>query len=204
MILANASTVKINLFYPEAYLPKWHPEHTLNTYLISSTTVMVAFAAALFTIRLLSSRLKPHLTTRVILTVSCICIPAIVILAISARGSIYQTLPKGLNRLNIHPGNSQGYVYPRQFAREIIEWNHDNHALGASEVIEGRGNDLVWTLNPSVVQHVGRHSLKGDYFSAANEEDRVVAEELFNFAFELNDAEELKKEHFKMTGQEPG
>ncbi|KAK4495944.1 hypothetical protein PRZ48_013212 [Zasmidium cellare] len=200
--LSTDHDFKISLFYPEVHLPQWQPEATLRSFIISSTVVVAAFATALFVIRLSSSRLKPHLTMRVILTVSCICVPALIALAISAGRSIYRPLPIGLNRLETHHSNSQAYVFPRQLAKNIIEWNKDGHALGASEVVNGRENELVWTLNPSVIQHVGRKSLKTEYFALADKNDRATAEQLFNFAFELNDADELRKEHLKALGQE--
>ncbi|KAF2165681.1 hypothetical protein M409DRAFT_23971 [Zasmidium cellare ATCC 36951] len=200
--LAATHDFKINLFYPEIYLPQWHPEDALRSFIMSSSALVVIFATAMFVIRLSSSRLRPHLTIRVILTVSCICVPALIALAISAGRTIYRPLPLGLNRLENHYSNSQAYVFPRKLAKEIIEWNNDGHALGASAVVNGRGHEVVFTLNPSVVQHVGRHSLKAEYFELADEADRATAEELFNFAFELNDADELRKEHLRALEQQ--
>lgn len=55
--------------------------------------------------------------------------------------------------------------------------------------------ELRWALTPSVLQHVGQKSTKGDDFGEAAKYGRSVAEKLWNFAFELNDAGILRREH---------
>jgi hypothetical protein len=52
-----------------------------------------------------------------------------------------------------------------------------------------------WAVTPSVIQHVGGKSSKGDDLGSNAKYDRTVAEKIWNFRFERFDAEALKKEH---------
>ncbi|KAI9776242.1 MAG: hypothetical protein M1839_000475 [Geoglossum umbratile] len=54
---------------------------------------------------------------------------------------------------------------------------------------------IKWAMTPSVLQHVGRRSSKGDDYGEAAKYHRTVAEKLWNFQFELNDKEALHKEN---------
>lgn len=65
----------------------------------------------------------------------------------------------------------------------------------------GRGEELRWALTPSVMQHVGRKSSKGDDFGKGAKWQRSVAEKLWNFEFERNQVVRLGEEHARFGGR---
>lgn len=84
---------------------------------------------------------------------------------------------------------SQAFVFPREKAGDLIEWYEEKpRRRGDVDVViahYGRRNDeLKLALTPSVVQHVGRISSKGN-----------TPHKMFNFAFETNNAAQLRLEH---------
>lgn len=96
----------------------------------------------------------------------------------------------------------QSLLFPRDRASDLIEW-YESKKIGfvdtlAEEFADGNPEErLRWALTPSVMQHVGSKSTKGDDFGTAAKYHRSVAEKLWNFAFELNDRERLREEHLK-------
>lgn len=67
-------------------------------------------------------------------------------------------------------------------------------------------NEIRWAVTPSIVQHVGRKSSKGADISSRvktnSKTELTDVEKLWNFGFEMNDAEALRAEHdaVKMRG----
>lgn len=62
-------------------------------------------------------------------------------------------------------------------------------------------NEIRWAVTPSIVQHVGRKSSKGvdndisSHVKIKSKAELTVVEKLWNFEFEMNDAEALRAEH---------
>jgi len=93
---------------------------------------------------------------------------------------------------------SQGFVFPREKARTLSEF-FEQKKIGfvdmLTEEYADQHKELRWALTPSIIQHVGRKSSKGDDFGAAAKYQMTVAEKLWNFAFERNNAVDLRSEH---------
>jgi hypothetical protein len=107
-------------------------------------------------------------------------------------------LPTGVNVVNKHGCCSQGFVFPRQKARDLIAWYEEAHVGFVDMLTEeyaDKHGELRLAMTPSVIQHVGRHSSKGDDFGENAKHELSVAEKLWNFDFELFDEDALRKEH---------
>jgi hypothetical protein len=104
----------------------------------------------------------------------------------------------GISVMNNYGCCSQGLVFPRNKAQDMIKWFEQKKSGFVDMLTEEYADklgDTRWALTPSVIQHVGSKSSKGDDYGAKAKHNRSVAEKLWNFGFELNDAAALKKEH---------
>ena len=59
--------------------------------------------------------------------------------------------------------------------------------------------ELRWAITPSVIQHIGIKSSKVDDYGPMSKHGLSVAEKIWNFAFERNDVDALRKEHWRAT-----
>ena len=102
-------------------------------------------------------------------------------------------IPKGVTEMKRYACCSQALVFPRQKAGELISWYQQKPRKGDVDVViekfATRNNELRWALTPSVVQHIGRISSKGN-----------APHKIFNFAFEMNDVAKLRAEHAGIAG----
>lgn len=103
---------------------------------------------------------------------------------------------------------SQSLVYPRGKVQDLINW-YETKKIGfvdmLTEEYADQHGELRLALTPSVIQHIGRKSSKGDDFGADSKYHISVAEKLWNFAFEQNSATELREEHSRMVNtKQPG
>lgn len=87
-----------------------------------------------------------------------------------------------------------------------------------TEEMADQGHELRWALTPGVMQHIGGRSSKGDDFGegGGKEKEREeggavegkgkgkgqmsVAEKLWSFGFEKNEAGALRREHLRFGG----
>lgn len=100
---------------------------------------------------------------------------------------------------------SQAFVFPRSRIPELVELytsKHIGYVDMLTEEYANAKNEIRWAVTPSIVQHVGRKSSKGgdddDILpprQVKSKSQLTVAERLWNFGFELNDAEALRAEH---------
>jgi hypothetical protein len=109
-------------------------------------------------------------------------------------------LPVGVNEMPQFGCCSQSLVFPQSRAGDLIEW-YESKKIGfvdtLTEEMADRNHELRWALTPSVMQHIGRKSSKEDDFEKDSKHHMIVAEKLWNFAFELNTAERLREEHLQ-------
>ncbi|KAJ9649471.1 hypothetical protein H2199_000246 [Coniosporium tulheliwenetii] len=188
----------LRLFYTEEFLG-WNSEEW-PTYLFYSVLTVSISAAILLSIR----RIRPTkmataaLTNRNILIICGICIPAYILLFFAAGRATVLPLPHGLNEMNKFGCCSQGFVFPRSRAQDLIEYYTSRHVgfvdMLTEEYADERG-ETRWAITPPVIQHVGRKSSKGDDFGKNSKYHMSVAEKLWNFEFEKYDAESLRREH---------
>ncbi|KAG9243970.1 hypothetical protein BJ878DRAFT_442265 [Calycina marina] len=106
-------------------------------------------------------------------------------------------ISNGVEEMNKYACCAQGLVYNQARVPRLIEWYREKH-LGYVDVLaESLGDTGTvgsrWALTPSVVQHVGTFSTKGE--DKLKKGEVSVSQQRWNFAFELNDASMLKIEH---------
>lgn len=111
----------------------------------------------------------------------------------------------GTNEIPPHACCAQGIVYPKTKIPMLTKWYEENR-IGfvdslAEKLADERGNETGarWGIAPSVLQHVGSKSSKGDNWGHDKPGKMSEAEKLWNFEFELNDAEKLREEHEKQA-----
>lgn len=84
----------------------------------------------------------------------------------------------------------QGFAFSHQMAPKLIARLASVRVGFVDEIIEAWANevDLVrWVAIPSLLQHIGGHSSKGDDYGGKAKYDRSVAEKIWNFGFEMYD-----------------
>ncbi len=85
---------------------------------------------------------------------------------------------------------AQGLVFSSGMATKTIDHLREAGAGFVDELIEAWANDMGyvrWAVMPSLLQHIGGHSSKGDDLGDQAKWNRSVAEKIWNFGFELYD-----------------
>lgn len=136
--------------------------------------------------------------------ISCgICIPLCILLFFAAGRITVAPLPTGINQMNNFGCCSQGLVFSHNKALDLIEW-YETKKVGFVDMLTEEYADIHdktrWALTPSVLQHVGRKSSKGDDFGKNAKYHMSVAEKIWNFGFEKMDAKRLREEHARVAG----
>ncbi|KAK5118248.1 hypothetical protein LTR85_008228 [Meristemomyces frigidus] len=190
----SADFLYLRLFYTEEFLG-WNSEDWL-AHAIWSVSVIASLRITLYGASFCF--IQRHLTARAILAMCALPMPLMVLLFFAAGKLTVLPLPAGVNRMDNFGCCAQGLVFPRHKALRLIDWYEQSHVGFVDMLTEDYADDHVelrWALTPSVLQHIGRKSSKGDDFGGDAKHSMSVAEKLWNFAFELNDAAELRKEH---------
>ena len=186
----------LRLFYTEEFLG-WNGEDWPR-HLFWSVAAVVASGLAIFCLRSCSSHMRRFLTPLVTLAICFVAVPLAIVLVFAAGKTSVLPLPIGVNVMNKYGCCSQGFVFPRQKARDLIAWYEEAHVGFVDMLTEeyaDKHGELRLAMTPSVIQHVGRHSSKGDDFGENAKHELSVAEKLWNFDFELFDEDALRKEH---------
>jgi hypothetical protein len=93
---------------------------------------------------------------------------------------------------------SQAFVFPSTKARDLVSYFKDRHTGYMDVMTEeyaNERNELRFAITPSVVQHVGRKSSKGDDYGPMSKWGLSVAEKIWSFSFETLDWRVLRREH---------
>jgi hypothetical protein len=195
--LLIGAVLYLRLFYTEEFLG-WNKEHW-KIYLVWSMTATLSILAALLTSRSRIPALRLH-SSYSLIGLACGVIALLSIALYFAAGKpTVQPLPPGVNVMNKFGCCSQGLVFSRHMAQNMIRW-YAEKKVGFVDVLTEEFGDAFgyvrWALTPSVLQHVGSRSSKTDGEQQAG---RSVAEKIWSFAFELNDAGILRREHDKAS-----
>ncbi|MCJ1264716.1 hypothetical protein MMC22_004591 [Lobaria immixta] len=175
-------------------------EKTSNPLLSSVYSAEVAyFSSVVLYLRL-------FYTNRIILSACGVCIPLLIGLIFAAGKVTVLPLPAGVHEMNKYGCCSQGLVSPRGKVQDLIDW-FETKKIGfvdmLTEEYADKHGEQRWALTPSVIQHIGRKSSKGDDFGAGSKYHMSVAEKLGNFAFEQNSATHLREEHSRVVKTKP-
>ncbi|MCJ1462620.1 hypothetical protein MMC07_001222 [Pseudocyphellaria aurata] len=193
---ASGDFLYLRLFYTEEFLG-WNREYW-PSYVFWSTMWTIGPAVVFAGARFYFPPLKQLLSNRVILSMCGICIPLLIGLFFATGKVTMLPLPAGINEMNNYGCCSQGLVFPRDKVLDLIDWYEMKNVGFVDRLTEeyaDQHGELRWALTPSVIQHVGRKSSKGDDFGVDSKYHRSVAEKLWNFAFEQNSATDLRTEH---------
>lgn len=186
----------LRLFYTEGFLG-WNSEEW-PTYTIYSALAILGPALALLFLRHRFPILKRPISNHRLLTGCGLCIPLCIALFFAAGRVTVAPLTAGVNVMNDFGCCSQGFVFPHAKAEALVAW-YASRGVGFVDMLteeyadERRERRLA--LTPSVLQHVGRKSSKGDDFGKASKYRMSVAEKLWNFEFETMDRRRLRVEH---------
>ena len=188
----------LRLFYTEEFLG-WNSEEWPK-YLFWSMIWVVTPGLCVAGLRHLYSPLRGFISNWMMVFSCGACLPLCIILFFAAGRVSMLPLPLGVNEMPQFGCCSQSLVFPQSRVADLTHW-YESKKVGFVDVLtEEMANEyqeIRWALNPSVVQHIGRKSSKGDDFGEASKYHMNVAEKLWNFAFEGNDAESLREEHMR-------
>ncbi|KAL8849053.1 MAG: hypothetical protein Q9221_005952 [Calogaya cf. arnoldii] len=172
----------LRLFFTEKFFG-WNSEFW-PTYLLSSVTIVAAVAAFLLALR----RLRYHtvISNWTILTICFVYTPACILLYFAAGKLSMRPLPPGVHEMPNYGCCAQGMVFSSPGAARVVNKLKEKESGFVDMILEEWANQEKLTrfaVVPSLLQHIGGHSSKGDDFAPA--QPMSVAETIFNFGFEL-------------------
>lgn len=191
----------MRLFYTEEFLG-WNSE-AWPRYLSWSLVLAMCTTGTIFAIRAFSTTFKKLLSIPMLSAVVAAVLPITILLFFAAGKTTVLPLSRGINEMNQYGCCSQGLVFPRSKTADIVDL-FETRRIGyvdmlIEEYADAQG-EFRWALTPPVLQHIGRKSSKGDDFGEASKNDMPVAAKLWNFQCELNNPEELRREHAIVLG----
>ena len=173
----------LRLFYTEEFLG-WNVEEW-RAYLAASIAITGMTGMALLLIR--QFILENTITNGFIAITCLICAPACISLYFMAgRLSMHPPHP-GVYRMPRFGCCAQGLVYSHRMASKVINRLSQAREGYVDQIVEAWANDanlVRWVTIPSLLQHVGASSSKGDDRGSAAKYGRSVAEKIWSFSFE--------------------
>jgi hypothetical protein len=174
-----ARTSYIRLFFNSG-LQGWNserwPEHTFSSVLIAASILII-----IRILRRYSNSCSTFLTLRTVVVILFICTPATIGLYYASGRLTVAPLRHGLLKMDTHGCCSQALVFPRYRIPELIRYWENRGSGFIDSLTEDYSNErrlARWTAVPSVFQHVGAISTKGD-------RDSAVASRIWNAEFEI-------------------
>lgn len=188
----------LRLFYTEEFLG-WNAENW-KLYLWRSLCVAAIPTTLLFLLRAYRPRTKLTLTiTSPHAFLALYAGLGISILFYFALGRVtVLPIPPGVHEMAQFGCCSQAFVFPNMKARELVSYfkhRHTGYMDVLTEEYANERNELRFAITPSVVQHVGRKSSKGDDYGPMSKWGLSVAEKIWSFSFEELDWRVLRREH---------
>ena len=176
----------LRMFYTEEFLG-WNSEEWMR-YLMGS----IGFVGMIMMVLMLVKQvfLEKAITNSVIVVICLICIPACILLYFAAGRLSMQPLSPGVYQMPKFGCCAQGLVFSRSTVPKVIARLAQVREGYVDEIIEAWANEINlvrWVTIPSLLQHIGGHSSKGDDFGDKSKYDMSVAEKIWNFGFEMYD-----------------
>lgn len=173
----------LRLFYTEEFLG-WNSEEWRG-YFAASIAVSGMTGMALLLIR--QFIFEKTITNSVIAIACLVCAPACISLYFMAgRLSMQPPLP-GVYQMPKFGCCAQGLVYSNEIASKVIARLSQVREGYVDQIVEAWANEanlVRWVTIPSLLQHVGTSSSKGDDRGSAAKYGRSVAEKIWSFSFE--------------------
>ncbi|KAJ5153783.1 uncharacterized protein N7500_009222 [Penicillium coprophilum] len=200
--MGAANWLYLRLFYTEELLG-WNAEEW-PAYLFYSVAVVCFVVCVLLGIRRFKPSTRIFLNNMTIILLSGVFTPLLIGLFFAAGRVTMLPLSNGVHQMPKFGCCSQAFVFPQSRITELVDL-YTSKRIGyvdmLTEEYANARNEIRWAVTPSVIQHVGRKSSKGadnDAPSVAkvkSKNELTIAERLWNFRFEMNDAEALRAEH---------
>ena len=175
-----SSWLYIRMFYTEAYLG-WNSEEW-PVYLGWSFLVLLILATSLITVRACSKTVQRDLSNWSLAIVLFVVLPACILLYFFAGRTTVQPLAPGVHRMDNFGCCSQGFIFARQTVPMVI--GRIQHPIMGyidmlMEAVADEEGLARWVVVPSLLQHIGGKSSKGDEIADSR------AKMIWNFRFEL-------------------
>ncbi|KAL8978643.1 MAG: hypothetical protein Q9177_006350 [Variospora cf. flavescens] len=172
----------LRLFYTEQFLG-WNSEFW-PTYLFASVSIVLAVAAMLLILRHL--HFHTSISAWLILTACFVCTPACIALFFIAGRMSMLPLTPGVHEMPNFGCCAQGFVFSSTTAGRVVGKLKEKEVGFVDMILEEWANEEKLTrfaIVPSLLQHIGGRSSKGDDFKPT--EFMSTADTIFNFGFEL-------------------
>lgn len=177
----------IRMFYTEAYLG-WNSEE-LNGYLIRSFFLCLGSAILIIAARSYSHRLQKSISNITVALIACVYLPACIALYFAAGRNTMQPPSPGVREMSNFGCCSQGFIFAREtipFVRDMIEHHSMDYIDMLMEAVAAGEGMKKYAIFPSLLQHIGGKSSKGDVIADAR------ARMIWNFGFEMYNAASLR------------
>ncbi|KAL8932976.1 MAG: hypothetical protein Q9216_006583 [Gyalolechia sp. 2 TL-2023] len=172
----------LRLFFTEEFFG-WNSEFW-PTYLLASVSIVTAVGLSLWTLRIFV--LHRSVSNWTILTACFVYTPACIVLYFMAGRTSMLPMAAGVHEMPNFGCCAQGFVFSSTAAARVVSKLKEIERGFVDMIIEEWANNEHLTrfaVVPSLLQHIGGHSSKGDDF--APNQPLSVAETIFNFGFEL-------------------
>lgn len=174
----------LRLFYTEEFLG-WNSEEWPG-YFAASIAITGMTGMALLLIR--QFMFEKAITNGVIAIACLVFTPACISLYFMAGRLSMQPLLPGLYPMPKFGCCAQGLVYSNKMASKVITRLSQVREGYVDQIVEAWANEanlVRWVTIPSLLQHVGASSSKGDDRGSAAKYGRSVAEKIWSFSFEV-------------------
>lgn len=177
----------LRLFFTEEFFG-WHSE-LWHIYLRYSLAVFLGTLFALIALR--RCGLQTLLSNRILFVTCFVCVPACIGLYFLAGRLSLHPLKSGVYQMLKYGCCGQALLFPRDMALVVLA-RFRERGIGYPDVlVEELANEkdyVRWAVIPSLVQHIGSISSKGDDLGAMAKHAASVAEKIWSFSFEMYDA----------------
>jgi hypothetical protein len=191
------------MFYTEQFLG-WNTEDW-PAYFMSSLLSLIALFAMLIAVRRCAPATGSYLSNQLIGIYCGVFLPLCILLFFaSGRLSIstWRPRPYGIREMPNYGCCAQGLIFSRELAERLVPY-YEMKKLGFADDLTEQYADATglrkYAIVPSVLQHVGRKTSKGDDEA---EGKMSVAETIRSFAFEKYDSVELERLHLNQLALE--
>ncbi|KIX02446.1 uncharacterized protein Z518_08387 [Rhinocladiella mackenziei CBS 650.93] len=176
--VSKRTWIYLRLFYADALLG-WNSEEW-SIYLFWSFAAWASLSAMMIATKRSFPKHLEFMTAGIMAAISCVCIPAAILLVFLAGRQTVFPVSSGIHEMNKYGCCTQGLVFPRSIIPPLLEradlqtdWLVDMMI----ERIADRAGYQRWAIVPPLLQHIGATSSKGYGFDDS-------ARHLWNFRFE--------------------
>lgn len=180
----TADWLYLRLFYTEEFFG-WNAEEWPQ-YLLASVTIVSVLAVFLLGIRLCG--VQKLISNHAIIAACFFYTPACIVLYFLAGRLSMRPLIPGIHQMPRFGCCAQGFIFSREMAPKVVERLTMKKTGFVDVLLEAWADEeelVRWAVVPSLLQHIGGRSSKGDDWGGQAKYERSVAEKIWSFGFEL-------------------